>query len=202
MLQKITEIFTGSDIWVIIIKLLITTVLSAFLGLIGTLIGKIVVKNKRSKIYEYADKCVKAAEIKFPNEGKKMGPEKMAYVIDQLAIKFPKIKSNSYLYNIAEAAVYELNRKNQEAEAIREFEERYGEKPLALLEQETSASTEEESATNEELSTEEKLDATNTKEKEEQKITADQVSEEELSSSDMSANIQMQSNKVNKLKSF
>ena len=106
MKEAILQIFQNGDIWTIIIKVLITTVLSAVVGLIGTLIGKIISKHKNSKIYKYAKTCVEAAEQKFPNEGKKMGPEKMAYVMDQLAIKFPKIKENSYLYNIAEAAVY------------------------------------------------------------------------------------------------
>jgi hypothetical protein len=58
-----------------------------------------------------------------------MGPQKMAYVMDYLAITFPKIKSNQYLYNIAEAAVFELNKEKEEAAAQKEFEEKYGELP-------------------------------------------------------------------------
>ena len=129
-----------------------------------------------------------------------MGTEKMAYVMDQLAIKFPKIKSNSYLYNIAEAAVYELNREAQEEEAIKEFEEKYGEKPLALLENENYYdSTENESVTNEEFITEEDINATDTNEKNEQKIIAEEVLEVDNSASNASVNT---SSKVNRLKSF
>jgi hypothetical protein len=58
-----------------------------------------------------------------------MGPQKMAYVMDYLAITFPKIKSNQYLYNIAEAAVFELNKEKEEEAAKKAFEEKYGELP-------------------------------------------------------------------------
>lgn len=132
MWEAIQQLFLSGDIWAIIVKVLVTAILSAVLGLLGTLIGKLVVKNKNSKIYKYAKTCVEAAEQKYPNEGKKMGPEKMAYVMDQLAIKFPKIKENTYLYNIAEAAVYELNKESKRQAAIEEFEQKYGEKPLAV----------------------------------------------------------------------
>ena len=131
-----TEFFTSGDIWSIIMKVLITALFSALLGLIGTLIGKIIANSKDSKIRKYAKTCVEAAEQKFPNQGKKMGPEKMQYVMDQLAIKFPKIKENTYLYNIAEAAVLQLNKDLQREKAIKEFEEKYGEKPLAVIEEE------------------------------------------------------------------
>ena len=129
------EFFTNGEFWAILIKVLITTLLSAGIGLIGTLIGRAVAKHKDSKIYKYAKTCVDAAEMKYPNEGKKMGPEKMAYVMDQMAIKFPKIKESTYFYNIAEAAVLELNRKMKEEAAVKEFEEKYGEKPFAVLEE-------------------------------------------------------------------
>lgn len=135
-MEFITEFFTSGDFWEILIKVLATTLLSTGIGFIGTLIGRVVSKNKESKIYKYAKTCVAAAEMKFPNEGKKMGPEKMAYVMDQMAIKFPKIKESTYFYNIAEAAVLELNKKMKEEAAIKEFEEKYGEKPLAVPEEE------------------------------------------------------------------
>ena len=128
------EFFTSGDVWAVIIKVLATALLTAGLGYIGTCIGRLIAKNKESKIYRYADTCVRAAEQKFPNEGKKMGPEKMAYVMDQLAIKFPKIKENTYLYNIAEAAVRELNKEMEKEATIKEFEEKYGEKPIAVME--------------------------------------------------------------------
>lgn len=86
----LNEFFTGGDFWSILLKVLITTLLTAGIGYIGTLIGRIIAKSKNSRIYKYADTCVKAAEQKFPNEGKKMGPEKLQYVMDQMMIKFPK----------------------------------------------------------------------------------------------------------------
>lgn len=64
-----------------------------------------------------------------------MGPEKMQYVMDQLIIKFPKIRDNRYLYNVAEAAVFELNKEFQQQAAIEEFKEKYGEDPLAVKSQ-------------------------------------------------------------------
>ena len=140
MLESINEFFTNGEFWPILIKALITTLLTAGVGFICTQIGKAIAKNKESKICKYAEKCVKAAEMKYPNEGTKMGPQKMAYVMDQLAIKFPKIKENTYLYNIAEAAVFELNKENEKSAAIKEFEDKYGEKPLAILDEEETIS--------------------------------------------------------------
>jgi hypothetical protein len=131
-MEAIKDFFANGDIWAIIFKVLITALCSAAIGLIGTLIGKLIANCKDSKIRRYAADCVAAAEQKYPNEGKKMGPEKMAYVMDQLAIKFPKIKENTYFYNIAEAAVLELNRKMSRDEAVKEFKEKYGEDPLAI----------------------------------------------------------------------
>lgn len=138
LLTNLSSFFVREDIWFTIIKVLLTTVFSALLGLIGTLTGKIIANAKESKIRKYAKTCVEAAEQKFPNEGKKMGPEKMQYVMDQLAIKFPKIKENTYLYNIAEAAVFELNKEFKKEAAIKEFEDKYGEKPIAVLEKENN----------------------------------------------------------------
>ena len=131
-MEVIKEFFTSGEVWVVVIKVLATAILTGLLGLVGTLIGKLIANSRNSKIYKYAKTCVEAAEQKYPNEGKKMGPEKMQYVMDQLMIKFPKIRDNAYLYNIAEAAVYELNRKLQEEAAIKEFKEKYGETPLAV----------------------------------------------------------------------
>ena len=97
-----------------------------------------------------AEIAVRAAEQKFPNEGKKMGPEKMAYVMDYLAITFPKIKNNQYLYNIAEAAVYELNRQRQEEDDRKAFEEKYGELPSEVTKEKTSSDEEKEEVKQEE----------------------------------------------------
>lgn len=136
MIEALQNIFVGGDFWAILIKVLLTALLSALIGLVGTIIGRAISKHKNSKIYKYAETCVKAAEGKYPNEGTKMGPQKMQYVMDQLAIKFPRIKENAYLYNIAEAAVFELNKERELQAAIEEFEQKYGEKPIAVQEQE------------------------------------------------------------------
>ena len=129
MVDSLIYIFESGDIWAILLKVLITALISGLVGLVCTLIGKIIAKSKTSKLKEHAKIAVEAAEQKFPNEGTKMGPQKMAYVMDYLAITFPKIKSNQYLYNIAEAAVFELNKEKEEAVAKKEFEEKYGELP-------------------------------------------------------------------------
>ena len=130
MLDSLKYIFESGDIWAIILKVLITALVTGLASLTYTLIGKAVAKSKTSKLRYHAKIAVESAEQKFPNEGTKMGPQKMAYVMDYLAITFPKIKNNQYLYNIAEAAVYELNREKEEAAAKKEFKEKYGELPV------------------------------------------------------------------------
>lgn len=143
MIESLIYIFESGDIWAILLKVLITTLISGLVGLVCTLLGKLVAKSKTSKLKYHAKIAVEAAEQKFPNEGTKMGPQKMAYVMDYLAITFPKIKSNQYLYNIAEAAVFELNKEKEEAAAQKEFEEKYGELPK-IESIESSTQTEEE----------------------------------------------------------
>lgn len=125
--------FASTNVWAIILKALLTTLTTALIGLVCTLIGKLLVKIKDSKLRKHAKIAVEAAEIKYPNEGKKMGPEKMAYVMDYLAITFPKIKSNQYLYNIAEAAVFELNNEKIKQEAEQSFKDKYGELPENII---------------------------------------------------------------------
>lgn len=126
------DFLSNTDLWSIIIKCLLTTVLSLAIGALCTLIGKLIIRIKNSKLARHAKIAVAAAEMKFPNEGTKMGPEKMAYVMDYLAVMFPKIKSNQYLYNIAEAAVYELNEEKRKKEALQQFKDKYGELPCDL----------------------------------------------------------------------
>lgn len=135
MWESIQQLLSSVDIWAVVIKVLVTALLSTCIGVVCTLLGKLIARCKNSKIRAYATVCVEAAEQKFPNEGTKMGPQKMEYVMDQLAIKFPKIKENTYLYNIAEAAVYQLNEDKRKQIAIKEFEEKYGEKPIAAQDQ-------------------------------------------------------------------
>lgn len=129
----IETIFSNNDVWGIILKALLTTLTTALIGLVCTCIGKLLIKIKNSKLRRHAKIAVEAAEMKFPNEGKKMGPEKMSYVMDYLAITFPKIKSNQYLYNIAEAAVFELNNERIKKESEQIFKDKYGELPEDII---------------------------------------------------------------------
>lgn len=127
MIEAFSDIFNSGEIWSILIKVLLGIVLSGAATLLGTLIVKIITKNKDSKIYKYANTLVVAAEQKFPNEGTKMGPQKMDYVMGQLCIKFPKVKDNRYFYNIVEEAVFKFNDERQKEKQIQEFESKYGE---------------------------------------------------------------------------
>lgn len=127
--ESISQFFTSGDVWAVIIKVLITTLLSAATAWIGTLIANKITKNKDSKIYKYAKTLVEAAEQKFPNEGVKMGPQKLEYVMSQIVIRFPKVKDNQYLYNIVEQAVYKLNEKRNQDLDAQAFFDKYGEWP-------------------------------------------------------------------------
>lgn len=129
MMEAFLEFFQDGSFWGILIKVLITALLTGLVSLVCTAIGRAISKNKNSKLYKQAEIAVKAAEQKYPNEGTKMGPQKMAYVMDYLATQFPNIKNNQYLYNIAEAAVYELNNQRNQEIAQEEFKEKYGELP-------------------------------------------------------------------------
>ena len=88
------EFLASTNFWAILLKALITALVTGLVGLVCTSLGKLIVKCKNSKLRHHAKIAVEAAESKFPNEGKKMGPEKMEYVMEYLAITFPKIKSN------------------------------------------------------------------------------------------------------------
>lgn len=46
--------------------------------------------------------------------------------MSQIVIRFPSVRDNQYLYNIAEQAVYKLNEEKQKEKTIKEFEEKYG----------------------------------------------------------------------------
>ena len=135
--ETIQEMFSSGEIWGIIIKVLLTAIASGLVAICGALIGRIVSKNKQSKIYKYASTLVDAAEQKFPNEGTKMGPQKLDYVMSQIVIRFPTIRDNRYLYNIVEQAVYKLNEEKQKENYIKEFEEKYGEGSYIQVDDET-----------------------------------------------------------------
>lgn len=126
MFETILEMYQSGQLWEILIKVILTAAASGLVALCGTLISNIISKNKESKIYKYASTLVEAAEQKFPNEGTKMGPQKMDYVMSQIVIRFPSVKDNRYLYNIVESAVYKLNEDKQKEKAIKEFEDKYG----------------------------------------------------------------------------
>lgn len=141
MTEAIKEIFTSGQIWAIVIKVLLTTAASGLVAICGTALGKMISKNKESKIYKYAETLVEAAEQKFPNEGTKMGPQKMEYVMSQIVIRFPSVRDNQYLYNIAEQAVYKLNEEKQKEKAIKEFEDKYGEGSYVEIQEENKKET-------------------------------------------------------------
>ena len=48
----LNEFFTGGDFWSILLKVLVTTLLTAGVGYIGTLIGRIIAKSKNSRLYK------------------------------------------------------------------------------------------------------------------------------------------------------
>ena len=145
------DFLMSTDVWGIILKVIITAAATGIAGLICTLFGKLIISCKNSKMRNHAKIAVEAAEQKFPNEGTKMGPEKMQYVMDQLAIAFPKIKDNRFLYNVAEAAVYQLNEEKRQEAAILEFKEKYGEDPLAVSSTKTELVEEKPSKVEEEV---------------------------------------------------
>lgn len=127
MWESFLSIIDSGEIWSILLKILIGLVLSGLTTLFGTVVATIISKNKESKIYKYADTLVDAAEQKYPNEGTKMGPQKLDYVMGQISIRFPKVRDNRYLYNVVEQAVFKLNDKKQQQKLIKEFEEKHGE---------------------------------------------------------------------------
>lgn len=150
MLEAFTEIFTSGEIWSIVIKVLVTAAAGGIITLCGTLLSKVISRNKESKIYRYAKTLVEAAEQKFPNEGTKMGPQKMDYVMSQIVIRFPGVKDNRYLYNIVEQAVYKLNEEKQKQKLIEEFEAKYGEGSYVEDMKDVETSTEQEEVKKEE----------------------------------------------------
>ena len=59
MIDAIVTLFESGDIWSILLKVLITALVSAALGYVCTLIGRAIAKNKNSKITRYAKICVR-----------------------------------------------------------------------------------------------------------------------------------------------
>lgn len=77
--------------------------------LASILFVKLKTKIKESRITAFIKETVQAAEQLYPNEGKKMGPEKYEYVVTTVLAKFPTLTDNEYLKNLIEGAVYALS---------------------------------------------------------------------------------------------
>lgn len=82
---------------------------SVIITLAGVLFAKLKTKIKESRINSYIKEAVQAAEQLYPNQGKKMGKEKYAYVVQQVLAKFPNLTDNEYLKSLIEGAVYTLS---------------------------------------------------------------------------------------------
>ena len=108
MLDIIKEAFGSVTISDYILKISISICATLITSFIGTLFGKIIVKMKESKQVNYICTLVRAAEKKYPNLGAKTGKEKFQYVMEQIALKYPKLVSNEYTKNMVEAAVYTI----------------------------------------------------------------------------------------------
>lgn len=54
--------FQSGEFWPVLIKVLLTTILTGLIGLCTTLTGKMMAKNKNSKIMKQAEIAVRAAE--------------------------------------------------------------------------------------------------------------------------------------------
>lgn len=82
---------------------------SIIVTLAGILFAKLRTKIKESRINSYIKEAVQAAEQLYPNQGKKMGKEKYAYVVQQVLAKFPTLTDNEYLKSLIEGAVYTVS---------------------------------------------------------------------------------------------
>ena len=127
IINTLVDMFNSGEIWSILLKIVIGLILSGITTLIGTITVKVILKFKESMVYKYADTLVAAAEQKYPNEGTKMGPQKLDYVMSQLCIRFPKIRDSRYLYNVVEKSVFQFNEERQQQKLIKEFEHKHGE---------------------------------------------------------------------------
>ena len=92
-----------------VLKILGSIGASVIITLAGVLFAKLKTKIKESRITSYIKEAVQAAEQLYPNQGKKMGKEKYAYVVQQVLAKFPNLTDNEYLKSLIEGAVYTLS---------------------------------------------------------------------------------------------
>lgn len=99
--------------WNLILNYVLKIVGSVGASLIVTyasiLFAKLKTKIQDAKVTAYVKQAVQAAEQMFPNEGKKMGKEKYAYVVEQTLTKFPNLTENEYLKSLIEGAVYTVS---------------------------------------------------------------------------------------------
>lgn len=120
--------------WNLLLNYILKIVGSVGASLIVTyasiLFAKLKNKIHESKVTAYVKQAVQAAEQLYPNEGKKMGKEKYAYVVQQTLAKFPNLTENEYLKSIIEGAVYTVSQQvKQIASATVEAQEKVTQAP-------------------------------------------------------------------------
>ena len=102
------------------LKILGSALATLLITYASILFAKLKTKIKENRINTYISKVVRAAEQLYPNQGKKMGPEKYEYVVKQLLAKFPTLTDNEYLKSLIEGAVFSLTEELKENGVIKE----------------------------------------------------------------------------------
>lgn len=92
-----------------LVKILGSALATVIITYSSILFAKLQGKIRDSKVNNYIAKVVRAAEQIFPNEGKKMGPEKYKYVVDQVLKKFKFLNDDEYLKSLIEGAVFAVS---------------------------------------------------------------------------------------------
>lgn len=104
----------------IALKALGSVLATVLIALLSVLFTKLKNKIKEARIISFIKETVKAAEQLYPNNGKKMGKEKYAYVVNQVLYKFPNLVENDYLKNLIEGAVFTVSEMVKQAAKIEE----------------------------------------------------------------------------------
>lgn len=102
------------------LKILGSALATLLITYASILFAKLKTKIKENRINTYISKVVRAAEQLYPNQGKKMGPEKYEYVVKQVLAKFPTLTNNEYLKSLIEGAVFSLTEELKENGVIKE----------------------------------------------------------------------------------
>ena len=102
------------------LKILGSALATLLITYASILFAKLKTKIKENRINTYISKVVRAAEQLYPNQGKKMGPEKYEYVVKQVLAKFPTLTDNEYLKSLIEGAVFSLTEELKENGVIKE----------------------------------------------------------------------------------